>query len=391
MIKQAVIFAGGQGIRLRPYTLTTPKPMIPFYGKPFLEYTIQELKSNGIEEIILLVGYLHEKIEEYFKDGSKFGVSIIYSYSPLEADTGTRLRNARHLFKRHILLLYGDNYWPLELKQLRKFYKKMNLPASITGYSNHDRSTTNNLRIGTNGIVELYDRKRKEKNVNAVDIGFFIIDKKILMSLPTGNFSFEDIIIQKLVHSKQLAGYLTHHKYYGLSNLERIPIIENFFKPKKIVFLDRDGVINKKAEKAKYITKWEEFIFLPKVKEALKILKQKGYDIYIITNQAGVSRRIVTVEQIKTIHQRMIEELQKYHISINGIYMCTHGWDEGCFCRKPKPGLLFKAASENHINLFESHFIGDDLRDVKAGKAANTKTYLVNSKKNLFHIASNYL
>ncbi len=129
-ISQAVILAGGKGERMRPLTLTIPKPMIKIHGKPFLEYTIRHLKKNGIKEIIILTGYLHEQIENYFKDGKKFGIKIKYSYSPVEADTGTRVRNARHIFKKYILLLYGDNYWPLDLTKLLKFYWEKKTKAS---------------------------------------------------------------------------------------------------------------------------------------------------------------------------------------------------------------------------------------------------------------------
>src|SRR3989344_783451 len=93
-IKQTVILAGGLGTRMRPLTFTAPKPMIPIHGKPFLVYIIELLKKNGITHILLLVGYLHEQIEEYFGDGKDFGVSISYSYSPVEADTGTRIKNS---------------------------------------------------------------------------------------------------------------------------------------------------------------------------------------------------------------------------------------------------------------------------------------------------------
>src|SRR3989344_7830862 len=97
MITQAVILAGGQGVRMRPLTLTTPKPMIPILGKPFLEYIIDNFKENDIEEVIILIGYLHKKIENYFKDGRKFGLKIKYSFSAVEDETGARIRKAKGL------------------------------------------------------------------------------------------------------------------------------------------------------------------------------------------------------------------------------------------------------------------------------------------------------
>lgn len=385
-IKQAVILAGGEGIRLRPLTLTTPKPMIKILNKPFLEYIIELLKKNDIKEVLILVGYLHEQIENYFKDGKKLGLKIKYFYSPVEDDTGTRLRKAKHLIDNIFLLLYADNYWPLKLPELSSFYKKMKTQGLVTVYSNLDNYTKNNIGVGSSGLVEAYDKKRKKKNLNGVDIGFFILNKKVLDLIPSNNCSFEEIVFPKLIDNKQLAGFLTHHKYYGLSSLGRVPGIEEFFKNKKVVFLDRDGVINKKPPKADYIKSWQEFKFLPKAKEALKLLSKKGYEIYIVSNQAGIARGVLTKKQADTINNRLKKELAKIGVSVGGIYVCPHGWDEGCFCRKPAPGLFFQAASGHHLNLYESYCIGDDPRDIMAGKLAGCKVFLATPKNNLYSI-----
>lgn len=375
-ISQAVILAGGLGTRLRPLTFTTPKPMILFWGKPFLQYIVELLKANGITQVVLLVGYLHQQVEDYFGDGKKFGIKIIYSQSPVEADTGTRIMYASSLFKEKFLLLYGDNYWPLQLATLTQFYKKMNTKAVVTIYHNADHATGNNMLV-EDGRVKIYDRSRKHRNLNGVDIGFFILDRSILKNFPKQNFSFEEVVLPKLIAKKQLAGFLTEHKYYGLSTVERIPAIQEYFRQKKTIFLDRDGVINKRPPKAEYVTRWSEFVFLPRVKEALMLLTQKGYDLYIVTNQAGVARKKITRKQVDNVNSRFIAEAKKIGVAIADIAVCPHGWDEECFCRKPNPGLFFDLSYKHHINLFESVCIGDDPRDIQAGKQAGCKTILV--------------
>lgn len=386
-IKQAVILAGGQGIRMRPLTLTLPKPMIPIHNKPFLEYIIRLLKENGIEEIIILTGYLHEKIEDYFKDGKRFGLKIKYSFSPAEDETGTRIRKAKKLIDDTFLLLYADNYWPLQLDQLFTFYKSVNTQGLVTAYSNIDNYTKNNIFVNAKGLVEVYDKTRQTPGLNGVDIGFFILNKEVLNLFPQENFSFEKVVLPQLISKKQLAGFLTYHKYYGLSNLERIPVIEEFFKPKKIILLDRDGVINKKPPKAEYVKSWQEFEFLPGAIDALKLLTKKKYEIIIISNQAGIGRGAMTEENLKQIHEKFLEVCKKEEIYIKGIYYCPHDWDEGCFCRKPKSGMLFKAAADHHFDLTKAIFIGDDERDEQAGQASNCKTILLQRGQNLLDIA----
>lgn len=386
-IRQAVILAGGQGTRLRPFTLTTPKPMIPIHNVPFLVYLIKLLKRNDIKDVIILVGYLHEQIEKYFGDGKKFGISIRYSCSSVDSDTGTRIKNGLPLLQKKFLLLYGDNYWSLQLDILTAFYSKIGVKNLVTVYSNFDNATKNNILVGNDGLVKIYDKTRTKQNLNGVDIGFFILDKSIFTKLPKENFSFEKIILPKLIFKKQLAGFLTYHKYYGLSNPERIPVIEEFFKPKKVILLDRDGVINKKPSKARYVRNWEEFKFLPGAIDALKLLTKNNYQIFIISNQAGIGRGVMTEDDLKKIHKKFLEVCKQERINVKGIYYCPHDWNEGCFCRKPKPGMLFKAAADYSFDLTKAIFIGDDERDEQAGKAANCPTILLQQEQNLLAIA----
>lgn len=229
-ITQAVILAGGQGLRMRPLTLKTPKPMIRINGQPFLKYIIENLKKNGITNVVILVGYLHEQIENYFGNGQKFGIDIRYSFSPNDADTGTRIKNASPLFQHEFLLLYGDNFWHIDLHEYLSFYRKKNKKASVVVYENRDNYTVNKMLVDPGGIVTDYDKTGHAKNLNGVDIGYFILNKDVLKDLPQENFSFEEIVVKRLIKDNQLAGFLTSHKYYGLSNPQRIPLIEEYFK-----------------------------------------------------------------------------------------------------------------------------------------------------------------
>ncbi len=385
--KQAVILAGGRGERLRPFTDNFPKPMIPINGRPFLEYLVELLKRNGIEEIVMLLGYLPEKITEHFGDGSKFGVVIKYSVGAVEDETGTRIRNAKDLLQDEFLLMYCDNYWPLRLEDLYRFHKEHKTPATVTIYTNKHSVTKNNVRVDENGIVELYDKTRTAPDLNGVDIGFFILNKNVLELAPDYNFSFEKEILPKLVEEKRLAGYLTDHRYYSIGSPDRLPLTAKFLSERKIILLDRDGVINKKAPKADYVKEWSEFEFLPGSIEAMKFFGDNGYEIYVITNQPGVARGMMTKENLEEINRNMKRELKKKGVNINGLYQCLHGWDDGCDCRKPRPGLLHDAAFENNFDLTKAVFIGDDERDLQAGEAAGCRTILLESGQNLLEVA----
>ncbi len=376
-IKQAVIFAGGQGTRLLPLTKNIPKPMVKVNGKPFLYYLLKLLKDEGVKKVLILLGYKGEVIKKYCEKEKPFGLKIEFSVGETDWETGKRLIEAEPQIDENFLLMYCDNYWPLQLKKLLSFHEKHGKKATMTVYGNREKITRNNVYVNDKGLIEVYDKTRTHPGLNAVDIGFFILSKKLLKLIPRNNASFEKTVFPKLVEQKQLAGYLTHHRYFSNGDLEKLKTSKSFFKAKKVVFLDRDGVINKKAPKAEYVRSWKDFKFLPGVLDALKILKKENFKIIIVSNQAGIARKQMTENDLKEIHKKMLNEIKKHGGKIDAIYHCPHGWDENCLCRKPNPGMFFEAVHDHLINLRESYFIGDDPRDKIVGDEIGCTTYLV--------------
>jgi len=154
----------------------------------------------------------------------------------------------------------------------------------------------------------------------------------------------------------------------------------------KIIFLDRDGVINKYPGDTEYVKSWDEFYFLPNSKLALKKLNDAGFQVFIISNQAGVSKGVYSKEELDFITQRMLEELGQDNIKISGVYYCTHKPEDKCSCRKPKTGLIMMAIEKLknigiETELSKSYFVGDTIKDIETGKLAGLKTILVFSGK----------
>ncbi len=373
MIKQAVILAGGYGTRLKPFTDTNPKPMYPCNGKPFLEYLIEQVRDYGIEDLILLLGYLPEKITDYFGDGSGWNVRIRYSITPVEYETGLRLRSAYDMLADEFLLLYCDNYCPADLKQLEKKYKESGADLVFTAYRNADGYTKSNLRLTDTGLVTVYDKKRNTQDLAGVDIGYAIVAKRVLDLLGEDNCNFEAVVYPRLVQEKKLYAVCTEHRYYSIGSFERIRLTEQFFSGEKYIFLDRDGTLNVRPPKACYIERPEDFIWLDGAKDAVKRLKAAGYQIILVTNQPGLTRGNLTEETLAAIHKKMQEDLKKIGACIDHIYYCPHNWDEGCTCRKPQPGMFFQAQKELSIDLTRCYMLGDDERDMTAGAAAGCK------------------
>lgn len=145
----------------------------------------------------------------------------------------------------------------------------------------------------------------------------------------------------------------------------------------KVVFLDRDGVINKYPGDKKYVTSWKEFRFLPRAKEAIAKLHKNKFKIFVISNQAGVSKGLYSQEALDILTKNMLKGIRKAGGDIERVYYCTHHQEQNCSCRKPKTGLLDLARKIHHVNLKGSFFIGDTIRDVHTARAAGSKAILV--------------
>jgi D-glycero-D-manno-heptose 1,7-bisphosphate phosphatase len=149
----------------------------------------------------------------------------------------------------------------------------------------------------------------------------------------------------------------------------------------KVVFLDRDGVINKYPGDTLYVSSWKEFKFIAGSIEGIRKLKEKGFRLFVISNQAGVAKGIYSQKDLDIITRKMVSTLKKHRIGIDGIYYCTHTREDNCSCRKPKTGLLHKAIADFAINPEVSFFIGDSFRDMTAAKEFGAKPVLVLSGK----------
>ncbi len=385
-INQAVILAGGLGTRLKPYTDENPKPMYPINEKAFLVYLIEQVHKFGIDNILLLLGYMSDKITDMLGDGKEYNIGISYDITPVEFQTGDRIVHAKDKLEQCFLLMYCDNYCPIDYLRLKEDFYKNNAWIQISAYENKDDYTKSNLSVDKNGRVLVYDKKRTVPNLQGVDIGYAIIQKSILDMISTRGQNFENVVYAYAVAKNKMFATMTKHRYYSIGSWERIELTKRFFYNKKTVFLDRDGTINKKAPKACYIEEPEQFVWLDGAKEAIRLLNENDYRVIVITNQPGIARGNLSEETLQTIHEKMEKELLATGAHIDKIYYCPHDWDEGCECRKPKPGMLYQAQKEYSLNLTKCILIGDDDRDIEAGNAAGCRTYKVTEERNLLQI-----
>jgi D-glycero-D-manno-heptose 1,7-bisphosphate phosphatase len=153
--------------------------------------------------------------------------------------------------------------------------------------------------------------------------------------------------------------------------------MNNAFTDVRLVFLDRDGVLNRKAPEGEYVVTWEQFEFLPDAPQAIAKLNRAGVKVIVVTNQRGVALGKMSETALKSIHDRMKRELETDNAHVDGVFYCPHDGD-GCECRKPKPGLLFQAFEQfREVPSAKAILIGDSLPDIQAGREAGLRTIFV--------------
>src|SRR4051812_18534718 len=224
--RQAVILAGGRGERMRPLTDERPKAMIEFHGRPFLAYMVEMLRDAGFESVLLLLGYKAEMIQDYFGDGSAFGIDISYSVSPAEDLTVRRVQLARDRIEDCFMLLYCDNYWPMRIDHMWCHYQAVGAPAMITVYRNTDGYTKDSVKVNPCGKVEVYDRSRTKPGLQGTEISYAILTRAALDLLPEEDALFEEAVYPKLTEAGKLSAYVTEHRYYSVGSLNRLPLTD---------------------------------------------------------------------------------------------------------------------------------------------------------------------
>ena len=409
---KTVIMAGGKGTRISSVASDIPKPMIKIEGKPVLEHEIECLRDQGFTDLIITVSHLGSIIMDYFGNGSRFGVSIQYF------NEGTPLGNAGALFKLReqltddFLLLNADAIFDVDFNRFVDFHRAHGGLVTLFTHPNNHPYDSGVLIASENGAVDQWLTKediRPQWYRNRVNAGLHVINPSVLDMTgidpnTVGNevdgkiikVDLDRQILKPLCGTGTMFCYDSPEYVKDMGTPDRFEAVcrdfaagrvkaKNLKQKQKAVFLDRDGTINKYVG---FLRDIDDFELLPGVAEAVKLINACGYLAIVVTNQPVIARGEVTVPQLQEIHNKMETLLGAEGAYLDAIYYCPHHPHKGyegevpelkidCDCRKPKPGMLLKAAEEFNIDLSQSWMIGDGENDIKAGKAAGCRTALI--------------
>jgi D,D-heptose 1,7-bisphosphate phosphatase len=393
--------AGGKGTRTAAIASDIPKPMIQICGKPILEHQIERLKENGLTEIILVVGHLGRHIRDYFGDGSGFGCSISYFTETEPLGTAGALYKIENL-PDDFILLNGDIIFDIDFSRMIDFHRKKNAAATLAVHPNNHPYDSALIVSDKDGRITGWLNKEDERGYyrNQVNAGIHILSKNFInnCSQSKEKIDLDRDMLKPSISGGMIFAYSTPEYIKDMGTPERYAQVtsdiekgivhgKNLKTKQKCVFIDRDGTINVLIENF-FVTEPEQFKLIDGAAEAIQKINSMGYLAIVMTNQPVIARGEVTFETLDLIHMKMETELGKSGAYLDDLFFCPHHPARGfpgerpeykidCDCRKPKPGMLLTAAEKYNIDLSASWMIGDDMRDVNAGKAAGCKTAFI--------------
>lgn len=391
--QQCVILIGGLGTRLGDAVKQTPKPMLDIAGKPFVMHLIKELSRFGINNILLLAGYKADIVQEYFDTPDFFSNELpsnvkikVITEQSLLGTAGALLAAKDHL-EESFFLCNGDSYFDCNILELSLPFK-----SETTLMRMGLKPVLENSRYGQVICQDDFVQSFKERDQNAskgfMNTGIYFMHKKILDKITDLPCSLEQKIFPLLAENGQMEQHTFDDAYFIdigiLEDLEkaRQSLLQNFHRP--AVFFDRDGVLN--VDKG-HTHRPADLEWIEGAKETIKFYNNKGYYVFVVTNQAGIAKGLYTQEQMHAFHIRMQGELNAIGAHIDAFTFCPHH-SEGvvadlsyaCDCRKPKPKMIIDLLETWDISKDRSFLIGDKQSDIQAAEEAGIHGYLFKEK-----------
>ncbi len=228
---QAVILAGGLGTRLRPITEEVPKAMVPANGQPFLLTLLELLKSQGIIDVVLCIGYQGEKVKDFFGDGARVGLTVVYSEEKGKLlGTGGAIKQAQNLLDECTFIINGDTYLPINYMDVAKAFHKLGKQSMMVVYDNYEYTgVRNNVKLDQETMVIKHDKAADD--CDYVEAGVLILKREVMDYLKEGEpVSLGKGLYPTLIRQRQMAAYITQQRFYDIGTPQQLRVFEDYLR-----------------------------------------------------------------------------------------------------------------------------------------------------------------
>jgi D,D-heptose 1,7-bisphosphate phosphatase len=396
-----IILAGGVGSRMGHLAQDLPKPMVALAGKPIMEYQIELAERYGFKEIYVLTGYKAAALEEYFGNGSSWGVSIKYHREKKPLGTAGAVKELEGILDEDFAVFYGDVLMDVDLPGLVNFHETRGPVATIAVHPNDHPFDSDLVEVdGHDRVLEIHNKPHDQGAYrrNLVSAALYVLSPAIFPHIQRGEISDfgRDIFPGLLSSGKFVSAYRTRDYIKDVGTPERLKEVEADLltgRPQQLnqqsktgaVFLDRDGVLNRPVEPLGTPGQLELF---SGVASAVKRVNQSSRLSVMVTNQPLVAKGFASEDDLEKIHGRLETLLSERGAYLDRTYYCPHHPEKGhkgersdlkikCDCRKPATGMIDQAVFDLNIDLQDSFIIGDRTVDIQAGINAGVGTILV--------------
>ena len=217
---QVAILVGGLATRLEALTANVPKCMLEIYGNPFLEYQLDLLRKNGVEDVVLCTGYHEEQIIARYGNGNNYGLNIKYSSdgkSPL--GTAGAIKNAEGLLKDEFFIMYGDSYLHLDFCAVLRFFRRYKKSGLMVVYKNYDHYDRSNVVV-EDKLIKRYDKQNQDSKMIYIDYGVSLLTKETLRLVPPNQVYSLEEFFPRLIQQKEMLAYEVKERFYQIGNPE---------------------------------------------------------------------------------------------------------------------------------------------------------------------------
>lgn len=227
-----LILAGGLATRMRPITEKIPKALIEVAGEPFIFHQLKYLRDEGVEEVILSVGYLGEMIESELGDGSELGIKVSYSFDgPRLLGTAGAIKKSLPYIGKDFFVLYGDSFLPINFQDVLAKYLALKKPALMTVFKNENEWDVSNVWYENGRLIE-YNKKKPNKSMYYIDYGLGVVNQSIFSGYPDDQpLDLADVYYDLSV-TGDLAGYEVHERFYEIGSMSGLRETEEYFYKK---------------------------------------------------------------------------------------------------------------------------------------------------------------